>query len=109
MPRASEYREAAGRFRTLRDHYDAQARAWRAPSSSVAIGPVADRVEEGRGRLATAATTASEGFATLAVECDRRALVCTAYATAVRSWQALPIVIRSVTARPPRPAPWADV
>ena len=110
MPTADDYRAGASRFRTIAEQLAREAgvqRAWD-PSSFLGDGLVRGSIDESLSTIRSSLNEASDHLVSLALECDRRAEVCLAYARALDRYRRLPFLERLLVSEPVRPAWWAD-
>jgi hypothetical protein len=110
MPTATDYRQAAARYRTTAEQLlreSAVVDGWRR-AGLVGAGPVVDAVTDSVAEVRRHLETCGRELARLAVVCERRAVVCDAYADERRRYLALDPLRRLLVPAPPRPAPWVD-
>jgi hypothetical protein len=110
MPTASQYREAASRYRSMGENYLRQASlvsGWRV-AGHLGDGPVAEAVTGALQSSSSHLSAASEEMARLARACDARAAICDDYAQLWRQFLALDPEQRRFTPPPPKPYPWVS-
>ena len=82
-------------------------RSWD-PSQFMGDGPVRTSIDDSLSTIRSSLNEASDHLVSLALECDRRAEVCAAYARALDRYRRLPFIEQLLVSEPTRPVWWAD-
>ena len=109
MPRAADYRHAAQVLRARGAALSEAASAHRRLHLGEFSGPLGEIHDESIDAIATRFARAGAELRSLGDLCERRALVCDDYVTAVDRWYQLADFARLFTSFPPRPAPWIEL
>ena len=109
MPRAAEYRQAAQVLRGRGAAFSEAATAHRRHHIGEFVGPIGETHDASIDAIAARFERGGDELHSLAELCERRALVCDDYASAVARWYQIPYPARLLTPFPPRPAPWVEL
>jgi len=109
VPNATDYRDAAQRYRAIAEHLLREAgaiAAWR--SGFVSDGLVHDTIDTSNERTRDHLRSAGDDMGRLARVCELRADVCAHYVGAVKRYRELSWDERLLVRRPTPPASWVD-
>ena len=108
MPNASEYQNAAERFRRQSRLLSATAIELTSGSHHWLTGPIAEHHDGSMLDVRRHLLEAGRALEHLASVAERRSVICSGYATMVRQYERLDPWVRLLTPRPQRPAAWAE-